>query len=181
MLAVARERHPRQSVGRIGLLSSPHPPGGGGEGLGERGGMNKALKFLQSHPARPLNDFYNASPCCTCASSYQRCSNSCAATPTLTPNPSLAPPGEKGSSTAVCGRVLEVVEFTVNRQHSKRPSTAACGHVFKDVALTLVGYPSKRTQAASVESPAHVVPGEFECWRLHVNATPHKALAEYGC
>ena len=37
MLAVARERHPAHSVGRIGLLSSPHPPGGGGEGLGERG------------------------------------------------------------------------------------------------------------------------------------------------
>ena len=98
--------------------------------------------------------------------------------PPLSPQPSLAPPGEKGSSTAVCGRVLEVVEFTVNRQHSNGPSTAACGHVFKDVAFTLVGYPSKRTQAASVESPAHVVPGRFECWRLHVNGTPDKALAE---
>ena len=178
MLAAARERHPRQSVGRIGLLSSPDPPGGGGEGLGERGGMNKALKLLQSVSARPLNGFWAASPSTVCASSYQRCSNSCAATPTLTPNPSLAPPGEKGGPTALCGRVLEVVEFTVNRQHSNGPSTAACGHVFKDVAFTLVGYPSKRTQAASVESPAHVVPGRFECWRLHVNGTPHKALAE---
>ena len=44
MLAAARERHPAQSVGHIRLLSSPDPPGGGGEGLGERGGMNKALK-----------------------------------------------------------------------------------------------------------------------------------------
>ena len=119
MLASARERHPAQSVGRIWLLSSPDPPGGGGEGLGERGGMNKALKLQQSISERPLNGLYNASPCTTCVSSYQRCSNSCAATPTLTPNPSLAPPGEKGSSTTVCGRVLEVDEFTVNRQPSK--------------------------------------------------------------
>ena len=43
--------------------------------------MNKALKLLQSRPARPLNDFYNASPCRTCASSYQKWSNSCIATP----------------------------------------------------------------------------------------------------
>ena len=35
--------------------------------------------------------------------------------PPLSPQPSLAPPGEKGSSTAVCGRVLEVDEFNVNR------------------------------------------------------------------
>ena len=77
--------------------------------------------------------------------------------PPLSPQPSLAPPGEKGSSTALCGRVLEVVEFTVSRQ------------------------PSKRTQAASLESQANVVPGEFECWPLRVNATPDKALAEYGC
>ena len=54
MLAAARERHPAQSVGQIGLLSSPFRPGGGGEGLGERGGKNKALKLLQSKPARPL-------------------------------------------------------------------------------------------------------------------------------
>ena len=74
--------------------------------------------------------------------------------PPLSPQPSLAPPGEKGSSTALCGRVLEVDEFTVSRQ------------------------PSKRTQAASVGSHTHVVPGEFECWRLPVNATPHKALAK---
>ena len=131
MLAVARERHPRQSVGRIWLLSSPFRPGGGGEGLGERGGMNKALKRLQSHPARLLNDFYAASPCPTCARSYQKCSNSCAATPTLTPNPFLAPPGEKGGPTALCGRVLEVDEFTVNRQLSKPPSTAGWGRVCK--------------------------------------------------
>ena len=77
--------------------------------------MNKALKFLQSCSERPLNGFYNASPCRKCASSYQRCSNSCAATPTLTPNPSPAPPGGKGGPTAVCGRVLEVVEINVNR------------------------------------------------------------------
>ena len=32
-----------------------------------------------------------------------------------------------------------------------------------------------------VWSQAHAVPGKFECWRLRVNATPHKALAEYGC
>ena len=29
--------------------------------------MNKALKLLQLGSARPLNDFYNASPCSTCA------------------------------------------------------------------------------------------------------------------
>ena len=115
--------------------------------------MNKALKLLQPVSARPLNDFYNASPCRTCTSRDQRCSNSCAATPTLTPNPSPAPPGGKGGPTALCGRVLEVVEFTVSRQ------------------------PSKRTQAASLESQANVVPGEFECWPLRVNATPDKALA----
>ena len=78
--------------------------------------------------------------------------------PPLSP-PTPLPPrrAEKGSSTALCGRVLEVVEFTVSRQ------------------------PSKSTQAASVASQAHVVPGEFECWRLPVNATPHTALATYGC
>ena len=102
MLASARERHPRQSVGHIRLLSSPFRPGGGGEGLGERGGMNKALKRLQSHPARLLNDFYAASPCWTCVRSYQRCSNSYAATPTLTTNPSPAPPGGSGEPTALC-------------------------------------------------------------------------------
>ena len=57
MLAFARERHPAHSVGHIRLLSSPDPPGGGGEGLGERGGMNKTLEFLQFGPARPLNGF----------------------------------------------------------------------------------------------------------------------------
>ena len=93
-------------------------------------------------------------PCSPCMDSYRKYSNSCAATPTLTPNPSPAPPGGKGGPTTLCGRVLEVVEFTVSRQ------------------------PSKSTQAASVASQAHVVPGEFECWRLHVNATPDKALAE---
>ena len=85
MLASARERHPTHSVGRIGLLSSPHPPGGGGEGLGERGGMNKALKLLQSVSARLLNGFWASSPCHTCASSYRKCSNSCAASPMRTP------------------------------------------------------------------------------------------------
>ena len=50
--------------------------------------------------------------------------------PPLSPQPSLAPPGEKGSSTALCGRVLEVVEFTVSRQPSNWPSTAVCGRVF---------------------------------------------------
>ena len=143
MLAVARERHPRQSVGHIRLLSSPFRPGGGGEGLGERGGMNKALKFLQSRPARPLNDFYNASPCTTCVSSYQRCSNSCAATPTLTPNPSPAPPGGKGEPTALCGRVLEVIEFTVSRQPSNGPSTAVCGRVLEVNEFTVGRQPSK--------------------------------------
>ena len=54
MLAVARERHPRQSVSHIRLLSSPDPPGGGGQGVGGEGGMNKALKRLQSRPAKPL-------------------------------------------------------------------------------------------------------------------------------
>ena len=119
MLASARERHPTHSVGRIGLLSSPFRPGGGGEGLGERGGMNKALKFLQSVSARPLHGFWAASPCRNCASSYRKCSNSYAVTPTLTPNPSPAPPGGKGEPTALSGRVLEVDEFTVNRQPSK--------------------------------------------------------------
>ena len=119
MLASARERHPAYSVGRIGLLSSPFRPGGGGEGLGERGGMNKALKFLQSRPARPLHGFWAAGPCWTRASSYRKCSDSYAATPTLTPNPSPAPPGGKGEPTTLCGRVLEVDKFTVSRQPSK--------------------------------------------------------------
>ena len=44
MLAVARERHPAHSVGHIRLLSSPHPPGGGGEGLGERGGNEQGVE-----------------------------------------------------------------------------------------------------------------------------------------
>ena len=79
MLAVARELDPKQTVGHIGLLSSPDPPGGGG--VGGAGGMNKALKFLQPVSARPLNDFYNAIPCRTCVSSYQKWSNSCTATP----------------------------------------------------------------------------------------------------
>ena len=34
---------------------------------------------------------------------------------------------------------------------------------------------------AAVRSPTHVVPGEFEGWRLRVNSTPNKALATYGC
>ena len=117
-------------------------------------------------------------PCCTCVSSYQRCSNSCAATPTLTPNPSPAPPGEKGEPTALCGRMLEVDEFTVNRQPSKRPLTAVCGRVLEVVEFTVNRQPSKWTKAAPVASHTHAVPGKFECWPLHVNATPHKALAE---
>ena len=44
MLAVARERHPAQSVGHIRLLSSPFRPGGGGEGLGERGGNEQDVE-----------------------------------------------------------------------------------------------------------------------------------------
>ena len=87
--------------------------------------------WSQATRGRPLNDFWAAGPFRTCVSSYRKCSNSCAATPTLTPNPSLAPPGEKGGPTTLCGRVLEGVEFTVNRQHSKRPLTALCGRVFK--------------------------------------------------
>ena len=73
-------------------------------------------------------------PCSPCMDSYRKYSNSCAATPTLTPNPSPAPPGGKGGPTAGCGRVLEVVEFTVNRQPSKRPSTAGWGRVCKVVS-----------------------------------------------
>ena len=69
--------------------------------------------------------------------------------PPLSPQPSLAPPGEKGSLTALCGRVLEVDEFTVNRQPSKRPLTAGWDRVFKGAAFTVPGQPSKRTQAAS--------------------------------
>ena len=105
--------------------------------------MNKAVKFLQSVSERPLHGFWAASPCTTCASSYQRCSNSYAATPTLTPNPSPAPPGGKGEPTALCGRVLEVVEFTVSRQPSKRPSTAVFGRVLEVNEFTVDGQPSK--------------------------------------
>ncbi len=43
--------------------------------------MNKALKLLQSHPARLLNDFYAASLYRKSASSYRKRSNSCAETP----------------------------------------------------------------------------------------------------
>ena len=32
----------------------------------------------------------------------------------------------------------------------------------------------------SVGSQAHVVPGKFEGWLLHVNATPYTALARWG-
>ena len=143
MLAVARERHPRQSVGHIGLLSSPHPPGGGGEGLGERGGMNKALKLLQSVSARPLNDFYNASPCWTCASSYQRCSNSCAATPTLTPTLSRPAGRERELNSPIWPRV-KGGEFNVGGQRSKQRSTAVLGLVFEVMTFTVESQFSKR-------------------------------------
>ena len=123
-----------------------------------------------------MNGFWAPSPCRTCASRYQRCSNSCAATPTLTPNPSPAPPGGKGGPTALCGRVLEVVEFTVSRQLSKWLLTAGWGRVFKGAAPTL-----KVNAGSGSVGRAHVVPGTFECWPLGVNATPHTALAEYGC
>ena len=63
--------------------------------------------------------------------------------PTLTPNPSIASPGGKGEPTALCGRVLEVDEFTVSRQLSKRPLTALCGRVFKGMAFTVLRQPSK--------------------------------------
>ena len=39
--------------------------------------------------------------------------------PPLSPQPSLAPPGEKGSSTAVFGLGFEGGEFTVGGQRSK--------------------------------------------------------------
>ena len=69
--------------------------------------MNKAVKLLQSHPARLLNDFYAASPCTTCVSSYQRCSNSCAETPTLTPNPFGAGRRRFSASMGVSGGVTD--------------------------------------------------------------------------
>ena len=77
--------------------------------------------------------------------------------PPLSPQPSLAPPGEKGSSTALCGRVLEVVEFTVRRQHSNSPGTTLAWD---------------SNDAACVR---------FEGWRLTVNSTtsntrPHRAV-----
>ena len=87
--------------------------------------------------------FSACSPCCTCVSSYRLCSNSCAATPTLTPNPSPAPPGGKGGPTALCGRVLEVDKFTVSRQPSKRPSTAVFGRVLEVNEFTVDGQHSK--------------------------------------
>jgi hypothetical protein len=61
--------------------------------------------------------------CCTCVSSYSMCSSFCAVTPTLSPNPSPAPPGGKGGPTARCGNGFEVAEFTVSRQPSKWLST----------------------------------------------------------
>ena len=50
MLAVARERHPAHSVGHIRLLSSPFRPGGGGEGLGERGERTRLENFCNLTP-----------------------------------------------------------------------------------------------------------------------------------
>ena len=64
--------------------------------------------------------------------------------PPLSP-PTPLPPRRagKGGPTTLCGRVLEVDEFNVNRQLSKRPLTAGCGRVFKGVAFTMSGQPSK--------------------------------------
>ena len=119
MLASARERHPRHSVGHIGLLSPPDPPGGGG--VGGEGGMNKALKFLQPVSARPLNDFYNAIPCRTCVSSYQKWSNSC----TATPFPSRRA-GEGGgvSGGKLPGSATPQTQQTQQTQKPQRPSLA---------------------------------------------------------
>ena len=105
MLASARERHPAQSVGQIGLLSSPFRPGGGGEGLGERGGNEQDLEVSAISPRKALNDFLAASLYRACATNYKKCSNSCAATPTVNP------PGGKRGSTARWGRVLKRDEF----------------------------------------------------------------------
>jgi hypothetical protein len=61
--------------------------------------------------------------CCACVGSNRLWRNFCAVTPTLSPNPSPAPPGGKGGPTAACGLVFEVAEFSVSRQPSKWLST----------------------------------------------------------
>ena len=64
-------------------------------------------------------------------------SDSCVTTPTLTPNPSPAPPGGKGELTAICGRVFEGGEFKLGSQHSKRPSIAVFGNGFEVMEFTV--------------------------------------------
>ena len=63
--------------------------------------------------------------------------------PPLSPQPSLAPPGEKGSSTAVCGRVFKGGEFNVDGQRSKWPLTAVFGNGFEGGEFMAIGQHSK--------------------------------------
>ena len=63
--------------------------------------------------------------------------------PPLSPQPSLAPPGERGRSTALFGLGFEGGEFTVAGQHSKWPLTALCGRVFEGLEFTVLCQPSK--------------------------------------
>jgi hypothetical protein len=74
--------------------------------------------------------------------------------PPLSPQPSLAPPGERGSSTAVFGRVFEVAEFNVSGQPSKWLSTTAYGRVFEVVEFMGNGKPSKWLSTSRSEWPA---------------------------
>ena len=91
--------------------------------------MNKALKFLQSHPARLLNDFYAASLYRKSASSYRKRSNSCAATPTLTPNPFGAGRRRFSASMGVSGGVTDDTgKGFVARAHAALYVTQSAGH-----------------------------------------------------
>ena len=62
MLAVARELDPAQNVGHIGLLSSPDPPGGGGEGLGERGGNEQGVEVSAISSRKAFEWFLGRQP-----------------------------------------------------------------------------------------------------------------------
>ena len=121
----------------------PFPPRRGWRGVGGEGGNEQGFETSAISSRKAFEWFLGRWPLPDLREQLPKMVQFLRCSPHSHPQPSLAPPGEKGSSTAVCGRVLEVDEFTVNRQPSKRPSTAVWGRVFEGVEFRVLCQPSK--------------------------------------
>ena len=90
--------------------------------------------------------------------------------PTLSP-PLSRPTGRERGPTAPCGRVLERVEFMLEKQlnlsgrHRRNPTCSAVESRFE-------GWPPTLNSSPSNPLPNTAVEGHFESWQLSLNSPP---------